>query len=66
MVDAAKIRRAVSLLQGQMPHDPGPVLWSISEDSDGCWMIVFSGSMSGAMHPRTFCDLVIEQLNEDA
>ena len=39
-----------------------PTHWEISENEDG-WMIVFSGAINGAIHPKSFCQLIIEELN---
>jgi hypothetical protein len=49
---------------GVNPMEDGPTRWWIDSSEDG-WMIRYEGPISGAMHPKTFCQIMIDALNED-
>lgn len=63
MISAETVRKAIEQLRASEPMSKGPIRWSISEDVDG-WMVCFSGAMNGAMHPKSFCQMIIQRLNE--
>ena len=64
-LDPQSLRKVVETLSNAEPMVKGPVHWEIDETEDG-WTIVYSGPVSGAIHPKSFCQMIIEELNRSS
>lgn len=65
MIDKEALNKAATYLREIQPLAKGPTHWSIDDSGNG-WMIVFSGPVHGFMHPKSFCEMIIEMLNKES